>query len=114
MARNYYFQTYLQGLNGRLGFKGYYDHVHEHIYNHKHDLTGNCHDYEHEHEHEHKHEHNHEGSCRARAFNFQGKTSFIVYLSIPFRSILMPLLPLSLLILPYFFFESKERHFKVG
>jgi ABC-type nickel/cobalt efflux system permease component RcnA len=100
LAGNYYFQTYLQGLNGRLGFKGYYDHVHKHVHDHEHDLTGNCHD------HEHEHEHDHEGSYRARAFNFQGKTSFIVYLGIPFRSILMPSPPLSLLILPYPFFSK--------
>jgi hypothetical protein len=55
LAGNYYFWTSLQGLNGRLGFKEYYDHDYDYNYDynydykhkHKHELTGNCHDYKH-------------------------------------------------------------------
>jgi hypothetical protein len=38
-------QTSLQGLNGRLGFKG------PHEYEHEHDLTGKCHNHERDHGH---------------------------------------------------------------
>ena len=51
MAGNYYFQTSLQGLNGRLGLKGV--HIHDHVHDHEHE-------YEHEHKHKHKHKHEHD------------------------------------------------------
>jgi hypothetical protein len=41
----------LQGLNGRLGFKGPYDHVHKHNYDHDYE-------YKYDYKHNYKHKYN--------------------------------------------------------
>jgi ABC-type Zn2+ transport system substrate-binding protein/surface adhesin len=58
----------LQGLNGRLGFKGYYDRVHVHVHDHKHEHK---HKHKHKHEHEHEHKHDHEGHIEPKPLIFK-------------------------------------------
>jgi hypothetical protein len=57
LAGNYYFETCLQGLNGWLGFKGYYNYIYKHIYNYKHNLISNCYN----HKHKYKYKYNYKG-----------------------------------------------------